>query len=178
MEISPYRQTTCESCLPVCLLMVNEFLTGKRFGRKEETELMSQGLLDHERNYAVGMLIAAKKLNGMKFKFWIRGPKNRDYVRSELPKDVDVFEEEISIELIDKLLEKKKPVIILTDGFYFGIEGHWTHYVVISENLGKNYAVYNPWTGKKEISPKKLVSKALSQAWNKLLFATMIIETK
>ena len=156
--------------------MVNQFKTGNQFGKEDETKLMFQGLLEHERDYTVGMLLAAKKLYGMNFKFWIRGPKNKAYFRNELPEDIEVVEANVSTVLIDKLLKNKKPLIILTDGFYFGIEGHWTHYVVVSKDLGKNYEVYNPWTGEKEVTPKTLVSKALSQAWNKLLFATMVIE--
>jgi len=62
-----YKQTNCESCLPVCLLtLINEKIT-----KKKEDELLLNGINNFRESYALGIVEEFVKKRDVKAKVFV-----------------------------------------------------------------------------------------------------------
>jgi len=165
-----HKQTTCEGCLPVCLLS----FTKEKVNIESELSLLTGGFRRNRESYALGILDEFT----LKFKTNIVVYiDNRKFFNkaSRLVNNSRIKLKQIKID--KKFLEKiEKPFILSLDSFSLHKDVHWPHYVIAEASNDSYFFVIDPWGGKRVKIKKAGLIKGVSSLRNHLKFCPLAIE--
>lgn len=159
------KQSTYETCLPCCLLMV----VGKT--RKDEIEIWKHGW---KFNYLIGQL----NFVANKYKKEIIAYVENKYYFSQLQKQkgdgVKLVNEKIDAKLLSKLLEDGR-VIVYLDCYYLQKVLRAPHFVVAVRQVKDDIEIADPFDGKIKRIPIRVIERAISSLRNHLKYSPVLI---
>ncbi len=166
-----YKQTTCETCLSICVLN----LAGEKISRKKELEIIDYVIRkDREDFIGAHCEYAAKKL-GKKAKLIIENTHYANYVQKRIGgKKITIQNQKISLKLIDQLINTSK-VIINIDDFALWKIYHYPHFLIILKRIGKNYEIFDPWDGKTKLISQNTIKKGIIMLRNHQKLSPVVI---
>lgn len=153
--IVPYRQTTCETCLPVCLLTIS----GVSFTQNDETTLLIEGITRIRDNYALGIVDYFSSKFVQNVQVIVDNKYYCGYLGSQLRNNrVKLQYQKITLSLLSSL---PKPYIINVDHNLLGAYEHTPHFVAIISEQKNDFTLFNPWTGIISRKKKQTVFNAI-----------------
>ena len=159
------KQSTYETCLPCCLLMV----TGKK--RKDEIEIWKHGW---KFNYLIGQLNYVAN----KYKKEIIAYVENRYYFSQLQKQksnaVKLINEKINPKLLSKLLEDGN-VIVYLDCYYLQKILHAPHFVVALNQDNDFIKIVDPADGRLKKISRVTIKKGIGSLRNHLKYSPVLI---
>jgi len=171
--LQTYSQTISQSCLAVALLNISEI----KITKKKEWEVLEAALKYSKDDFAVGHIEYLVKKYNKKFDYYLDNKEYGKYVnKKHLSKNVKIFQEKITLNLINKLI-KNAPIILQIDSYAFWRITHVSHFVIITEKTKTGYKVYDPWFGKFFNKTSKEVSTGIRSLRNLLKFWPQIIQS-
>lgn len=169
-----YRQTTYETCLACCLLM----LIRENYSRAKEISIWENGwgVLDFGRrfNFMIAQVSYVAKNYRKGFKIYIE-EKNyyRELVKKK-PYRIEIFNVKIDINLISKLI-KENILIVYVDNFYLRKRNHSPHFILVIKQNKKSFLIGDPLRGRKIYVSKKVLIRAIRSLKNHLAFSPLVI---
>ena len=168
-----YSQTINQSCLAIALLNISKI----KITRKNEWEVLEAALKYSKEDFAIGHIEYIARKYNKKFNYYLDNKEFEKYVsKKHMSKNVKIFQEKISLNLINKLI-KKSPIILQIDSYAFWKITHVSHFVIILEKTKTGYEVYDPWFGKNFYKSSKEVSTGIRSLRNLLKFWPQIIQS-
>lgn len=171
MDLKPYKQTTYETCLAACLLM----LTGERYNQKDEITIWKKGW---EFNYLIGQLNYFSKRYKKYLNVWI---ENKTYFRNlkEVKNNrINLLNSKIDTKLIKSLLVNGK-VIIYLDNYFLQHITHYPHFVLgIGINKEDKIRIADPYDGKIKLVSMDVIRKGIISLRNHLKFSQVLIQER
>ena len=159
------KQSTYETCLACCLLMV----AGKT--RKDEIEIWKHGW---KFNYLIGQLNYAAD----KYKKRIVAYVENQYYFNQLQKQkgdgVKLVNEKIDARLLSTLLEDNK-VIIYLDCYCLQKILHTPHFVIALKQEKDYLKIADPIDGKSKNISKDMIEKGISSLRNHLKYSPVLV---
>lgn len=138
-----FKQTTCQGCLPVCLLLLN----GKKPTPKKELKILVNGL-GFVDSYALGIIGSFTKLYNLPNKLYVDNKYYCRFLKQNIKnKLIDIVFEKVNFNLIDKLM----PCIIYIDSHILGTYHHSPHFIIIESRVGKKYQIIDPLFGSRKL---------------------------
>lgn len=161
------KQSTYETCLACCLLMVTNSPT------KEEIEIWKHGW---KFNYLIGQLNYAAKKYNKKIAAYIESSRYLKNLQKINAGNVELVKKKINLDFLLQLLEKEKVVVYL-DSYYPYQPGyaHAPHFVVALRRIGNFIEVADPWDGKIHKFPLKLLKKAIDSLRDHLKYSPVLL---
>ena len=150
------KQSTYETCLPCCLLMMSNK------GNKDEIKIWKQGW---RFNYLIGQLNYVARKYGKAIKAYIQNQKEDG---------VELVNKKITIALIDELLVKGN-VIIYIDNYYLQGILHAPHFVMALRRIEKIIEIVDPFDGKLKKIPADTIQKGIISLRNHLKYSPVLI---
>ena len=167
--MKPIKQSTYESCLACCLLM----LAGK--GKKDEIEIWKHGW---KFNYLIGQLNFVSSKYNRKVTAYIEIKDYFNWLQLRNGRGVKLVNSRIDWKLIAKIL-KKQPVIIYFDGYYPYIANlgyvHAPHFVVALKVVGEFIEVVDTYDGKIKKWKINDLKKGIISLRNHLKYSPVLI---
>lgn len=163
------KQTTCESCLPVCLLR----LRGKRFGRAEEQALLFEGLKAFRESYALGMCLAFVKKYKIPLDVLVGNSAYADELRHAIKNPLlRIRHANINKALLHSIA---MPYILYIDNHVLGEYVHAPHFILVNGSHQKIFTIGDPWTGTIRQIRESIVLDGISSLRKRLYFCPLII---
>lgn len=170
MDIIPYTQTTCQSCLPSCLLM----LRNKPVNEVAELKLLINGFKRFRDIYALGILDEFSNSYQQPLEVVINNKWMTNYYRAHITSS------QISINyhiLNEELLRKQNsPFILYIDNNSIGSYSHEPHFVIVQPTEKQLYTI-DPWTGKRKKTSYKILIKGVNSLSKHLKICPILIST-
>ena len=171
MNTKSYKQTTYESCLAFCLLM----LLDKKPTRSEEINTWKRGW---KFNYLLGQLNYFSRKHKKHFNIWV---ENTYYFKELKKKECDrinLINQKIDIRLIKSLLNDEKLIIYL-DGYYMHYTVHYAHFILgMKIDKENKIETIDPYAGKAEVVPFGQIKKGIISLRNHLKFSPILIQER
>ncbi len=176
MRIIPYKQTTCESCLPACLLMWLSYIKGTSFKLEDEQELLFKGILFAREIYHIGILNEFSTKFNLPLKVWV-GNKYFTKVLKNLPvnRKLEIEFQRINIPFIQKIIHKQKLFILHLDIYYLRHSVHAPHFVLVEKMIGDKIVIIDPWKGKRFYFTIERITKAIDSLRTYLVFCPILV---
>lgn len=163
------KQSTYETCLPCCLLMMSEKTA------KDEVEIWKQGW---KFNYLIGQLNYVAKKYNKNITTYIEYKKYFNQLQKQKQKGVVLINKKIDLKLLFKLLEQQK-VIIYIDGYYPYKPNagyvHCPHFVIALKKDGSFVEIADPWDGKTKKWSINDVKKGIISLRNHLKYSPVFV---
>ncbi|KXK10419.1 MAG: Peptidase C39 family protein [Microgenomates bacterium OLB23] len=149
--MKPYKQTSSQSCLSVCLLTcINQDINVEK-----ELELLYEGLKTTD-PYSISVVRAFAKKYGKKATVYV----DNNYYRKELhekyaSKNISFTYERVDVKLLEKL--EVPYIVYLNTNTLLGTWDYSPHFVVVESVTDKFFNIIEPAAGKRmKVSKKKL----------------------
>src|SRR3989344_5994066 len=154
MEKYMKAQSTCESCLSVCLMALLR-LRGRHVRDSEETKILMQGLIFTKLDYAIGRLIYVANKFAVKIEQYTDFPSfNEQLLRLDMPGSVRLLPARNTKRLITRLVAKSRVIIYMDkydlDGIY-----HYPHFVLAPKKRKKTPGFLCPTGPRNKKRPAK-----------------------
>lgn len=159
------RQSTYETCLACCLLM----MVGKT--KKDEIEIWRHGW---KFNYLIGQLNYVASKYGKTFEVYVENKYYFNQLQKQKGKGVKLMQMKIDAKLLSALLEDGK-VIVYLDNYYLQKILHVPHFILATKKSEGNIEMVDPYDGKLEKIPTKIISKAIIGLRNHLRYSPVLI---
>ncbi|MFA5021060.1 MAG: hypothetical protein WC517_03310 [Patescibacteria group bacterium] len=167
--MKPIKQSTYETCLACCLLM----LAGK--GRRDEVEIWKHGW---KFNYLIGQLNFVSSKYNKKIIVYIEIKDYFNWLQPQKSRGVKLVNSRIDWKLIAKLL-KSQPVIIYADGYYPFVPNsayvHAPHFIVALKAVGEFVEVVDTYDGKIKKWKINDLKKGITSLRNHLKYSPVLI---
>lgn len=163
--MEPIKQSTYESCLSCCLLMLVES------NNEDEIEIWKHGW---KFNYLSGQLNYVSSQYGKKIKAYIENEYYFNQLQLEKDKGVQLVNPRVDLDLLSDLLEKGK-VIIYLDVYYLQHILHAPHFVLGIKKVGDNIEIIDPADGLVKRIPVKVVGEAIESLRSYLKYSPVFI---
>lgn len=169
MKIKPFRQTTWDSCLAVCLLL----LARQKVTRQKEISLLIDSLKGPRDSFALSLLEAFVK----KYKRDVEVYADNKAFCSFLKSRTRSPKIHLKHKFIDKnfIEEHIEPFILYVDGHFLKTPTHYPHFVIIEGETSKKYLVIDPWIGNRRKVPKSVIYDAVGSLKDYLKFCPLMI---
>ena len=167
MDIKPYKQTTFETCLAVCLML----MAGIKPTYKREVQICKMG---RGFNFAKGQLNYLARNLGKDLAVFV---DNKTYFRKfkrDLHKKIVAQNEKIDLRMLKSKLING-PVIIYLDSYYLHKEIHYPHFVLSFDSHRNRIQIMDPWIGKIKWIPEQKIKKGIISLRNHLRFCPLAI---
>ncbi|MBS3054062.1 MAG: hypothetical protein J4431_00815 [Candidatus Aenigmarchaeota archaeon] len=149
-------QSTCESCLPVCLMELLR-MRGVRVKDSEETKILMEGLTFTKLDYTIGQLIYVAKKYGVGIEQYTDFPSfNDELLRLDIPKSIKLLPAKNSKRLVMRLAAKA-PIAVYMDKYDLDGIYHYSHFILLLKMDKQTSTFFDPWDGK----IKKMMANAL-----------------
>ena len=151
--MKPYKQTSSQSCLSVCLLTCID----QDINVNNELELLYEGLKTTD-PYSVSVIRAFVKKYGKNVNIYV----DNNYYRTELhdkfgTKQISFIYEKITQKFLERLVSPPYIVYINTNTL-LGTWDYSLHFVIVESITDKFFSIIEPATGKRmKVSKKKLL---------------------
>lgn len=159
------KQSTYETCLPCCLLM----MTGQ--GNKDEIEIWKHGW---KFNYLIGQLNYVADRFSKKIEAYIENKYYFNQLLKQNNKNVKLVNQKIDSKLLSDLLEKGK-VIVYIDCYYLQKILHAPHFVVALRQTESFIEIADPADGKIKMIPTRVISQAIVSLRNHLKYSPVLV---
>lgn len=169
--MTTYRQTTCETCLAHSLLL----LLNVEPNQEREMEILTHGLKFTKWNFSIGHLDFVARKYRKNISVHVEDIRLANlFKRLPVSKRITVFQSEIDLDLIKKLI--KSPLILYVNDYLFRKEFHYPHFIVVWKFDKNRFVVTDPWDGKiKRLTPNSL-TQGIELLKNTLKFSPQIIQ--
>lgn len=168
MNLKPYEQTTGESCLPVCLLII-----GATVSQEVEMQLLIDGVKRHKESYALGIAEAFSDCFPYQVSMSIGNKGFCNYLKKlQRSRQVLLNYREITLELIDAA---EVPYILYVDSHLFGSYVHAPHFIIVEKRRRSKYKIIDPWTGKKQWITKHLLVQSVNSLREYLNYCPLLM---
>lgn len=159
------KQSTYESCLPCCLLMV----TGN--DNKDEIEVWKHGW---QFNYLIGQLNYVSGLYNKKIEAYIENEYYFDELQFQKSENVSLINKQIDLDLVHDLL-KSGEVIVYLDCYYLQGILHAPHFVVTTRQTREGFEIADPADGKLKIISIKTMQDAVESLRDHLKYSPVLV---
>ena len=171
-----FKQSTCETCLPACLLVLLSSKIKNIDFKKEELEILVEGLKFTKLDYAIGQVIYIVKKYKIKADIFIEFKNFFNQLNKlKLPKGVTLVNEKIDAKLLKTLLNKSF-IIVYIDQFYIDHIYHFPHFIILISFSNDFVKIYDPWDGKTKIVQKICFMKGIQSLRNKWKISPKVIQ--
>lgn len=169
-KIELHRQSTCEGCLPVCLLsLINEKVT-----LESEIELLIGGFKRSRESYAQGIISEFAERYKNKLTITIH---NKHYYKKLISfrknPMITLIHKKIDMGLLKKL---STPFILNLDDRILRKSVHYPHFVIVERKLRRRYVLIDPWNGRRKWLSERKLYKGILSLKNYLKFCPLIIK--
>lgn len=166
MTIKPYKQTSCESCLPVCLLLLSEGETNQ----EKELSLLFAGLKGLRDSYAFGILEAFVSSYARPVTLFVDNKYFTNFLRKNNYSSL--------INIVNKPvnLDFETPSIVYLDSQVLGGYSHAPHFVIIEKMVGDVCYIIDPWEGKRKRVKKEKLTEAIKSLKYYLKYCPLVIK--
>lgn len=175
--LNPIRQSTNQSCLPACLLML--FYIGKnhQITEKEDQNLIIEGLLQFRDYYPLGILEAFVS----RYKIPVEVLVDNIYFTKVLKswvfsKSINIKNSPIRQNISHKLKSAFGPFIVFIDGFYLCRGPHTPHFVIVEKVLNQKIVIIDPWFGKRFYWSIEKLQESIASLKTHIRFCPISIE--
>jgi len=180
MEIKKgiYKQTTADTCLPSCLLMILEDKGIVKSNQKLEIEILVEGDKINKYNRTFGHLFYVCKKYGLYAdyysfsQYYIKVAK--EIVKKFQYNNINVKKADINSHIVKKLI-KSGYLVVSIDDFALRKELHFPHYVVLDKYVNNKFELIDPWDGKLFYLNAKELDNAVSLLNNLLYLKELLI---
>ncbi len=170
MKITSYKQTTSDSCLPVCLLI----LRGQTFSQEDEIELFINGAKSFRDNYALGILDFFSTKYKINAEVYVDNKYYFKFLRKFISNGkVNLVNQKITPKFIK---ENKTPFILYLDKHFLGSYEHSPHFVIVENCSNEDYYIVDPWFGKRRKIKREVVLDAVGSLRSHLRFCPFLIK--
>ncbi len=159
------KQSTYESCLPCCLLM----LTGK--SNKDEIKIWKSGW---KFDYLIGQLNFVSAKYKRQFDVYVENKYYFNEFEAVKNSNIKLINKKIDLKLLDSLL-KYGQVIIYLDNYYLQKIVHAPHFILALSSDSKHIKVADPFDGKLKQLPRDLLNKGIISLRNHLKFSPVLV---
>ena len=162
--IKVYTQTTADTCLPSCLLMVLEKKGLVKPAQDLEIEILVEGgKLDKDNRAFAHLAYVCNKFDLEAFYFSNDDTaiSHAQAVKEKLGIErISCEKLEIDTDLIERSLSKGYVILCIND---YGLrqEVHFPHYVVIEKYENGKFVVLDPWDGKTFVLERNILDEAI-----------------
>ena len=163
--MNPIKQSTYESCLPCCLLMV----TGN--DGTNEVEIWKHGW---KFNYLIGQLNYVSDLYNKKIEVYIENEYYFNQLQSQKGEKVNLINKNIDLDLLDDLL-KNGEVIVYLDCYCLQGILHAPHFVVATKQAESGIEIADPADGQLKIIPTQTIEDAIESLRNHLKYSPVFV---
>jgi len=164
--MKPIKQTTYETCLACCLLM----LTGK--SGKDQIEIWKHGW---EFNYLIGQLNFFGNKYNKKITTYIENKYYFNKLKKQSGKNINIVNSKINLKLIDELL-KTGQVIVYLDCYYLYHIVHAPHFVVAAKRIKDKMEIIDSNDSKIKMIPIRDLNKGIISLRNHLKYSPVLIK--
>ncbi len=171
MIIIPIRfnvkeQTTCETCLPVCLIAILREQDIK-VNDSEELKILIEGLKFTKDDYSTGQLVyVCKKYNVSIEQYIDYQIFHKILSKLKLPKNLILINRKIDEQFLKEMV--KRSPIIYVDKYYLDGIYHYSHFVILESLDNKNAIIFDPWDGKEKSIKTQILIRSIQSLRNKL----------
>lgn len=159
------KQSTYETCLPCCLLM----MSGNN--KKDEIEIWKHGW---RFNYLIGQLNYVSNKYNKNIKSYIENKYYFNQLQKQKNNKIELINKKIDLKLINDLLKKSK-VIVYVDCYYLYKILHAPHFVIVLK-MDKNFIeIADPSDGKRKKIPVEILKKSIVSLRNHLKYSPVLI---
>lgn len=168
------EQSTCETCLPVCLIAL---LRQKGFNAKdsEEMDILVEGLKFTKLDYSTGQLVYVCNKYNVVIEEYIDHPN--------FYKTLSKLRRTKRLRLICKKIDKNfiqqmvgiSSVIIYVDKYYLDRIYHYPHFVILESLNNKEAIIFDPWDAKERKIKTKVLMRSVQSLRNKLKISPKVI---
>lgn len=174
--IEEKEQKTCESCLPVSLIVLMRE-KGMNIGDEEEMNILVEGLKKVKSDYTIGQLIYfCERFPKIKVNLYIDFEiYYKTLLEFDYPENMELINEKINRNFLKKKVEKGS-VIVYVDKYYTNDVYHAPHFVVLESMDEEKAVIMDPWDGKRKTYSSDKFFRAISSLRNKLKICPKVIE--
>ena len=160
------KQSTCETCLPTCLIFLLRNL-GIKIGKSEEMNILIKGLKFTRIDYAIGQLVYIVRRYKVNATLYVEFREFFNQLRKlPIPPKLTLINKKVDVSLLKKLLKAGYAIVYL-DQFFIGYAYHYPHFVALLEFKNSSAKIFDPWDGKEKKVTKSEISKGIQSLGNK-----------
>lgn len=168
------KQSTCETCLPICLIALLRD-KGIKIKYSEEINILVGGIRLTRLDYSTGQLIYICNKHGVEIEQYL---DNQIYYKilSKLkyPKNLRLIYRKITKKFLREIVSIL-PVIVYVDLYYFGEVYHYPHFIILTRLNEKYVNFLDPSNGKLAKMKTRLFIRAIQSLRNKLKICPKVI---
>ena len=161
-----FKQSTYETCLTCCLLMVAEK------DKKDEIEIWKH---DWKFNYLIGQLNYIASRYNKKIEAYIENKYYFNQLLKQKVNGIKLLNKRINTQSLSEFLKKDK-VIVYLDNYYLQKILHAPHFIVAIRQNKDVIEIADPFDGKIKKIPIQIVNKAISSLRNHLKYSPVLIK--
>ena len=166
MNLTTYKQTSCESCLPVCLLN----LGGVEITREKELKLLFDGLAGLKDSYAFGVLEAFVRTYNKPVTLYVDNKVFANFlIKNSQTSLINIVHKPINLEF-------PTPYIVYLDSQVLGGYIHAPHFVIVEKIVGETCHIIDPWEGKRRRYSKEKITEAIKSLKSYLKYCPLVIK--
>lgn len=163
---SCYKQSTYETCLSVCLLL----LVGNRPTQSSELQLWRAGW---RFNYLAGQLAKASRQSRCCLVAVVELRRYAASVRRTVGPKVRVTSSRITAGVIERT---PLPAIIYLDNYYLEGRVHAPHFVLMLRRTRRHFVIADPWDGRVKRISGRTLSRSVCSLRRRLGFSPVLIK--
>lgn len=158
-----YQQTSCEGCLPSCLLLLRQKRHGTTFSARDELRLLSSAMKTGIRNYTLSIAEAFSDYAKLKIEIYV----DNKYFCKKLSlmcdsRFVKINGKKVGPLLLKNLLKRYRFIAVYLDSYFLHKDCHYPHWVVLAR-LDQKAVILDPWEGKRKfLKPRKVIDAIYS----------------
>lgn len=168
--MEPYKQTTSQSCLPVCLMLSNGMSPTPRL----ERDILLEGVEELEGGYAIGVIRAFQKRFAVGIEVFVDNAYFCTFLNEHYSSDKLTFtHQKITGSFLDKC---SYPVIVYMDTHQLGFYDHSPHFISIESQTPTSFVILEPAVGKRIRISRKKLEESIKSLRNRLRYCPLVIK--
>lgn len=178
MRIVPYKQTSCESCLPICLLLAQQILYKQSFSRDDELYILCNGMKGYRESYAHAVAQAFVEKTGREIEMYVDSKAStKQFLKVNKSKRMKITYQKITPRFLKELIKTKSPIAIYLDLYLLNRKHHLPHFVLL-EKLDNKAVIIDPWGGKRRYLEKVKFMQAVKSLKTYIRLCPIVIVVK
>ncbi len=168
------EQSTCDTCLPICLMALLR-KRGINVNTSEEMNILIEGIKFTKLDYSIGQLVYICNKYDVKAEAYIDYPIfHKILSKLDYPANLRLICEKIDKKTMQRMTEIS-PVVIYVDKYYLDKICHYPHFVILIALNGAYSVIFDPWDGKERKIITKLLIRSIQSLRNKLKISPKLI---
>ncbi|KXK08892.1 MAG: hypothetical protein UZ21_OP11001000450 [Microgenomates bacterium OLB22] len=168
--MEPYKQTTSQSCLPVCLLQCHGIVPST----EKEKEIPFEGLLDLHGGYVAGIVTAFQRQYSRRITIYVDNAYFCSFLKTHYDsKNLVFIHQKVRVQFLEQL---SYPVIVQIDTHQLGNYDHSPHYIIIESATPATFTILEPAVGKRIRMSKKKLEESIKSLRIRLRYCPLVIK--